>query len=44
MLLGKGVVVSAFERQGEWMYIAPNDGSSATGYVRASALGKVESQ
>jgi len=42
MLLGKGVVVSAFERQGEWIYVGTNDDSSATGYVRESSLGKVE--
>ena len=44
MLLGEGVVVSAFERQGEWIYIGTNDGSSATGYVRESRLGTVEPQ
>jgi len=42
MLLGKGVVVSAFERQGEWIYVGTNDDSSATGYVRESSLGRVE--
>jgi len=42
MLLGKGVVVSAFERQGEWIYVGTNDDSSATGYVQESSLGRVE--
>ena len=33
ILLGEGVVVSAFERRGEWIFVGTNDGSATTGYV-----------
>lgn len=39
--LGRGVVVTAFERYGEWIHIGTNDGSSITGYVLESSLGRV---
>ncbi len=39
--LGKGVVVTAFEKQGEWVHIGTNDGSSITGYVLESEIAKM---
>ena len=42
--LGRGVVVTAFERHGEWIHIGTNDGSSITGFVLESSLGKVDTK
>ncbi len=42
MSLGQGVEVTAFERRGSWIYIGTNDGSSITGYVLESAIGRIE--
>jgi len=42
--LGRGVVVTAFERHGEWIHIGTNDGSSITGFVLESSLGKVDAK
>lgn len=39
--LGRGVVVTAFERHGKWIHIGTNDGSSITGFVLESSLGRV---
>ena len=39
--LGRGVVVTAFERHGKWIHIGTNDGSSITGYVLETSLGRV---
>lgn len=39
--LGRGVVVTAFEKQGDWVHIGTNDGSSITGYVLESSIGKI---
>ena len=39
--LGRGVIVTAFERHGKWIHIGTNDGSSITGYVLESSLGRV---
>lgn len=44
ILLGKGVVVSAFERRGDWIYVGTNDGSATTGYVQESWLVEIEPQ
>lgn len=42
--LGRGVVVTAFERHGKWIHIGTNDGSSITGYVLETSLGRVGSK
>jgi len=42
--LGRGVIVTAFERHGKWIHIGTNDGSSITGYVLESSLGKVNTK
>jgi len=39
--LGRGVIVTAFERHGKWIHIGTNDGSSITGFVLESSLGRV---
>lgn len=38
--LRRGVTVTAFERYGEWIHIGINDGSSVTGYILESRLGR----
>ena len=42
--LGRGVIVTAFERRGKWIHIGTNDGSSITGYVLESSLGRVDTK
>ncbi len=42
--LERGVVVTAFERRGKWIHIGTNDGSSITGYVLESSLGRVDTK
>lgn len=42
--LQRGVIVTAFERYGDWIHIGTNDGSSITGYVRQTSLGLVDSK
>ncbi len=42
--LKRGVVVTAFERYGDWIHIGTNDGSSITGYVLEASLGAVDSK
>lgn len=42
LTLNRGVFVTVFESDGEWIHIGTNDGSSITGYVLESALGQPE--
>ena len=42
--LERGVIVTAFERHGKWIHIGTNDGSSITGYVLESSLGRVDAK
>lgn len=42
--LGRGVVVTAFERHGKWIHVGTNDGSSITGFVLESSLGRVNTK